>query len=442
MKLFPFQTEGAAWLSARRRALLADEQGLGKTVQAIAAADNAGHWNVLVVCKAVAKTNWMREFDQWSFADRRVQIPGTTDKFDPRAELTILNYDIVHRPGVLRQLVRGRWDLLIADEMHSVKGGLDTKRGQVLLHDQLGLAGRCNAVWGLSGTPAPNHAGDLYAWLSAVHPEAVVDLPNYHDFLNRYCRWINTDRGPRIFGNKKGAAAELRRLLAPIMLRRKRTEVLPQLPDLSVDMLPVDSRVSPELKALERHPDVAAVRDVLLAIEVDDNPDAWERIAELDLGTYRRFTGLAKIEAVAELVRDELSAGQDKIVLMAWHRDVIDKLTDLLSDYGAMSIHGGTPFAEKQFAIDSFQRQSTGCRVIVGNIQTAGTSITLTAANRLLFVESSYVPGDNEQAMLRILRIGQTRACRVSFTALAGTTDEIVQRVYARKAQMLSEFID
>lgn len=437
---FPFQLEGAEFLSARPRALLGDEQGLGKSAQAIDAATHIGAERVLVLSKAVAKINWSREFAKWSDIERPVCIPRPGEKIPKSGpSLTVINYDIVHRPEILGRLVRRQWDVLIADEIQMLKAGIESRRGQAVLHPELGLHTTAEFFWGLSGTPAPNHAGDLFAWLKANHPELIADTPTYEDFLARYTYFQETPYGIRVLGNRD--AEGLRALLKPVMLRRRRKKVLPQLPKLTVDTITVEGKEIPGLRALEAHPDIDFVRDLIDGLAPEENPEAFLRISDVDMTTLRRFTGLAKVEAAAELIAEELDNGVDKIVVMCWHRDVIDTLVRLLKKYGARAIHGGTSSADKQTAIDLFQ-ESTKCRVIVGQIQSAGTSITLTAAARMIFVEASWVPGDNEQAVLRIMRIGQQRGCRASFLCLDGSLDEVVMRVYARKVEMLDEFLD
>lgn len=442
---YPFQIRGADWLSRRDRALLADEMGLGKTVQAIDAADRTGAERVLVVCRAVGRRQWAREFETWSAADRTVQIPAPGDNVDPRVDLTVINYDIIHRPEVLRQLVRQRWDVLVLDEMHSLKAGRGSLRGEVVLDRERGLYRRAGVVWGLSGTPAPNHAGDLHPWLSALHPDLIGPelAGSYERFLQHYTYCEQTPYGWRVRGNRRGR--ELRRLLhdGGVVLRRRRAEVLPELPDLTVDTLPLppDSRRAARAVAqLQDHPDADLVRSVLLGMDPDEHPAAAVEAWEQDLSTLRRITGLAKIEPVAQQVADELDGGREKVVVMGWHPEVLDTLAERLAEYRPVVVHGRTDPADKEQAEQLFQSDPER-RVFLGNILSAGTTITLTAADRMLIAEPSWVPGENEQAILRILRIGQDRHCHVTFPALEGTVDEIIQSVYARKARMITEFM-
>ena len=441
LELFPFQEEGAAWLAVRSRALLADEMGLGKTIQAVSGADRTRAERVLVVCKAVGRRHWVREFEQHGQIHRRAQMPRPGDTIDPTARLVVVHYDVLHRPEILKQLIRLRFDLLLVDEMHALKAGQGSLRGQVVLDPRRGLAQRARSTWGLSGTPAPNHAGDLHPWLSSLHPHLLGErlAGSYDQFLQHYCRAEQTPYGWRVRGNRKDRIKELKGMLSGVMLRRKRVDVLPDLPPLRVDTVALDPDTRSSVAQLEAHPDMQAVRDVLLSLDVDENPEAATRAWENDLSTLRRFTGLAKVRSMIDLLKSELE-GTDKIVVMGWHPEALDLLAEGLREYQPVVVHGRTAPDEKEQAEEAFQTDPDR-RVFVGNILSAGTTITLTAAHRLIFMESSWVPGENEQALLRILRIGQEHPCEVSFAYLPDSIDEIIQSVAARKAGMLTDFM-
>jgi len=435
-------------------AILADEQGLGKTVQAIDAADKAWAWDVLVVCKAIAKINWAREFAKWSTADppaqvvgmaprpggRWAQAPGTRARIAGEG-LVVVNYDIIHHPRILRQLVKRRWDLIVADEMHSLKAGQESRRAQAMLDPGRGLWRTADQVWGLSGTPAPNHVGELYPWLRAMHPNALRRAGaegDYHSFLKTFTKFRQTPYGVKVYGNK--SPGRLRELLAPYLLRRRQADVLPELPALRIDQMTLVGAELPELAALEESADFEAILEIIDGLDPDENPEAALRAAMLDPATVRRLTGLAKGPAVIELVREELSAGTDKIVLMCWHREVVEALARGLEDYRPVAVYGGASPRQQQTAVDQFQGGDS--RVFLGNVLSAGTSITLTAAHRGLFVEWDWVPGNNEQAIRRLLRIGQGNAVRWSFIGLAGSMDEAISAAYARKARNVAEVLD
>ena len=156
----------------------------------------------------------------------------------------------------------------------------------------------------------------------------------------------------------------------------------------------------------------------------------------------RRFVGLQKTPAICELVKSELESGAyDKIVLFAWHRDVIVDMQERLKDFKAVTLFGGTDPERRDKNIKKFQTDRK-CRVFIGQIRAAGIAITLTQAHQVGFVESSWVPGDNAQAAMRVHRIGQTHPVTCRFFGLAGSTDEKVQQVIKRKTRDFTRLFD
>ena len=124
---------------------------------------------------------------------------------------------------------------------------------------------------------------------------------------------------------------------------------------------------------------------------------------------------------------------------IAWHHEVMDVLQRQLQHFGVVRVDGGTP--TRQRCIDTFQNDST-VKVFLGQIRACGTAITLTASNQVAFVEASWTPADNLQAAKRCHRIGQTKLTMVRMFSLAGSIDEVVTRILARKARMTSEIED
>lgn len=449
---FPFQKHGAEFLSKRSHALLADEQGLGKTIQAIDAADAAMANRILVLCKRVGRQHWINQFRDFSNTHRTSQSIGATDRIDPNVDLTAVHYDVVFRPKLLRQLVKQKWDLIIADEMHVLKSGESSLRGQVILgtpnlgnkallkgQKDLWLCNRTEMFWGLSGTPMPNHAGDLYAWLRSLHPELMPPATlDFDVFMRTFtaCR-ESPYGGYQVFGNK--STNLFGQIIRQIMLRRRRKDVLPEMPDLLIDSMSMSGDPGKALKAWEGTEQADKIKDLLLGMDPEANPQEAAQAWGLDLSSLRRLTGMAKAVEAADVVTDELNSGaHEKVVVFGWHPDVLDTMAKILEKrgFGPIVLHGRSSDVVKDNAETWFQTDPNR-RVLLGNILTAGTTITLTRAHRLFFVEASWVPGENEQAMLRILRIGQDKNCHVTFLSLANTIDDLVTAVFTRKAKMI-----
>jgi hypothetical protein len=163
--------------------------------------------------------------------------------------------------------------------------------------------------------------------------------------------------------------------------------------------------------------------------------------AEGAMATVRRLIGMAKLLPAVALLREELEADPyHKVVVMAYHRDIIAALYNALQPYWPVRVWGATPALEREQAEHVFQN-TPECRVFIGQTTAAGQAITLTAANDIVIVEPAWSPEDLRQAVKRIHRIGQTRACRARICVLPDTIDEAVESTRLRKLRDLGEII-
>lgn len=410
------------WLASVCRGLLADEMGLGKSAQAIVAACQVNAQKILVLCPASIVENWRREIGMWVPA-------GKVNRF--RVE----SYDMA-RGRNFESLLKTGYDLVVCDEAHMLKTR-DTKRTQAVFGKKCdgvgGLVEKAKHVFLLTGTPMPNNPSELWPMLRAVMPDAIVGLKTgkpvaYWPFAMRYCKMERNYLGHDVITGGKNLP-ELRERMKPFVLRRKKDQVLKDLPPIRFDVLPLTGKITiPADMAAEVAEQMKAVQKAL----EDGGIDALKAIAP-HVATLRRLTGAAKVAPVVEWVKDQLDGGMEKIVLFAQHKEVILSLYHALwVAQGAVKVDGST--TDRQAAVDAFQNDPK-CRVFVGQIQAAGTGITLTAASDLVFVESSWTPTDNTQAAMRISRIGQKNACTVRFATIAGSIDEQIQRACARKLE-------
>lgn len=441
-ELFPFQVEGAMWLAARRHALLADEMGLGKSAQAIAAADDILAQRILVICPAVARINWSREFNKFSLYTRRFHVALSSKERPPASMSLICSYDLA-----VRFFDDGRWlghfDLVILDEAHFLKN-FEAKRTRAVLGDG-GIARRAKTIWALTGTPMPNHPGELWVLLYTFGATTL----SYSAFTTRFCEFAigGNPKKPalRVAGLKHEALPELRKLLAGVCLRRRTAQVMDLPPllisDFVVEPGPIES--SGEVMAIIEAQ--AAKLEAEIGPMLGLSPDALFAMLEALAGSVaslRRYCGLRKVAATADLVAQEIDAGcYKKIIIFAIHRDVVAALAARLSKYGVVVVNGGVGAVRAQAAVDAFQNDPN-CRIFIGNIQAAGTAITLTASSQVLFIEQSWTPGDNAQALKRAHRISQRNTVVVRCLGLAGSIDERVNAVLRRKLRDITAVLD
>lgn len=447
-QLFGFQREGVEFLASRRNALLADEMGLGKSAQAIVAADKIGAESILVITPSSGRIQWMREFETFSSGGRYLHMWEPGKPIRPRSVLTL---GWANLADALPQLRNFRWDLIIGDEVHYAKN-LTAQRTLAFYGTaatgQGGIVECAKRVWVLSGTPMPNHPGELFPLLRALFPDtlrlvggnAVMTEPM---FLHRYTdsvKKISPSTGKQIVKIVKGKNLdELGGRLRQVMRRRRAKDVL-DLPPIMFRPVALDpGRAAAEIRRLQSDPRFASLAAALQ--RSDDDVIAALEATSVHLAGLRNKLGLVKAPLVAEMVRDELDAGLDKIVIFAWHLDVIAHIAQALAPYGVETITGADPVQKRQDAVDRFQGLPTK-KVMVAQILAAGELWTMTAARHLLFAEYSFTPKDMAQAAKRIHRISQDRSCLVRFAGLAGSLDEAIVRVLARKVQMIRETLN
>jgi len=457
--LFPYQQTGAEWLAGRQYAYLMDTMGLGKTAQAITAADLINAERILVICPAIARINWAREFTTFSNQSRECAVHTAGQPPTALNGICVTSYDLVTKN--VNSLNRP-WDLVILDEAHYLKEPSAARTRSVFGKD--GIVRGAARVYCLSGTPAPNHPGELWPVFYTFGWTPYI----YDDFIERYCVGYDAGYGWKPTGARVERLPELREVLSQHSLRRRTEEVMSELPPIRYDQVVVEAGevdidtadsfvqyVFPKDRRAELEDELNRQRqtvDGAMQLHVErhelrDKGFGNQQLRTLEslsdsVATLRRWTGLQKVENTAAILADELkNDAYDKIVVFAVHRDVIEGLRERLKKHKPVVIYGGTNPEKRQRHIDRFQNDPK-CRVFIGNIQAAGVAVTLTAACEVAMVEQSWVPGENAQAVMRCHRIGQERPVRVRIFNLADSFDESVGRALKRKVRELTKLFD
>jgi SNF2 family DNA or RNA helicase len=455
-QLHAHQADAVPWLLDRPRAMLAWEMGVGKTAPLLRAWETTRELGpATVLCLATARLNWAREVRKFAldrdWPPRAQVITNTRERIDDAADIVILNYEkLLNRELRIRH--RRPWGALILDEAHRLKtpdaqrtvivyGGLRTSRHT----NQIPLINFAARVWLATGTPMPNHPGELYSHARALWPDRCQyngHLMEQWEWEAAFCDMQQTVYGPAVIGGRN--LGELKARLKGVVSVIKRKDVL-NLPPLQITTWALDSGNTitaniPDIPGLlgtleEKYGslddieifDISTLNSYLACIQGVMSP----------LATLRRETAQLKAVIVGLTVLEELEIDNSKYVLFAHHREAISTLEKILRAYKPAVIHGDVPEGKRQAEIDRFQTDPT-CRVFIGGLTVAGASINLQAANKVIFVEASWTPGENDQALSRVYRMGQTRAVWVRFVYLPNSVDEAVSRAIARKVQMIS----
>lgn len=447
--LKPYQIEGVDFLSARTRAFLADDTGLGKSVQALKAADQAGHERVLILCQEIGRISWAIEVPKWEGPIKRTLVMWEhAEQVIPAGPVVVVvAFGTMSRAKDRQALYKriaqvsvfGDFNLLVVDEAHALMSQNSNRTKQVYgaflnlsnsLISRLGVG----AVWLLSATFTKKHIGDMYPHLVALFPDLLEPMfgfgPNEADFIAKFCVTHDTPYGVEVDGNNPIMVELLVDLLKPHTLRRMKRDVL--------DLGEVFHVVIPfEVEAITIADDVAlgALLDTLG--DDQDVPDVLPPAA----ATARKLLGIAKIPHAIKWATDWLDnhPGQ-KLGIFAHHRDVLESLKAGLASYAPALIYGGVTPKYKSSEVNRFQNDPA-CRLFLGQTIAAGTSITLTAASTVLMLEPSGVHSDDYQALSRFHRLGQLDPVTAFWAHAAGTVDDRFVRRAQRRAQDFENFI-
>jgi len=411
-----YQEEGVEDLLKKLRiwhgALLADAPGLGKTAQAIMVANRlasehhymgGGEFNVLVVCPASLRLNWLREIRTWTWQN---------------AGFEILTYGEVVR----NKQSCPSYSLIVFDEAHYLKNP-DAKRTKA------GLALVSFYKLYLTGTPVVNRPMEMYPILHSLGLKM-----NRTDYGVRYCGGklisvpIRGGHGKRRAWDFSGASntEELNKVLRQsVMVRRTKEEVLKELPRKVRQVLSMDFKSGESREFRDRFSSLSLAADII---------QAAGKIPFTELARERYNVAMAKLPYVLDFINDLLEE-EEKVVVFAHHRDVIDAIVK--AGEGRVSLVGGMTEKQKDAAVQAFQNGPA--RVFVGQIVAAGVGLTLTAARTVVFAELDWVPGNVIQAEDRLHRIGQKDTVRVFHIVAEGSIDARIVRAIVDKQQLIEE---
>ena len=415
----PFQWAAVLYALEARGTFLADEQGLGKTVEALAALEADGAFPAVVVCPASMKLGWERETQRW-LPHRSVSVVQGRGTVPAAAEITIVNYEVVaaHYSTLTRERPRG----LVIDESHYCKNP-QAKRTQAVRRLSAAVApGGLRLA--LSGTPVLNHAEELIAQLRIIG--RMEEFGSGASFARQFRGMVSEER---LHWHMRRAC----------FVRRLKSEVLPQLPAKRQVVIPVALNNDAEYRLAERDV-IAWLRSQPLDLsELNAKIAATLRAQRLaQLGTLQRLAARGKLAAALAWIEDFL-ASEEALVVFARHVEVQRAVVARFPD--ALHLLGEDSLERRDAAIRSFQ-EPDGPRLIVCATRVAAQGITLTRASNVAFLELEWTPAMHDQAEDRCHRIGQRDAVTAWYLLAANTIDETMARLIQRKRATVAAVTD
>ena len=415
----PFQWAAVRYALDARGTFLADEQGLGKTVEALTAIEADGAFPAVVICPASMKLGWEREKQRW-LPHRSVTVVHGRGAVPREAEITIVNYEVVaaHHHALTRKRPRA----LIVDESHYCKNP-QAKRTQAVRRMAAAVApGGLRLA--LSGTPVLNHAEELIAQLRIIG--RLEEFGSGASFARQFRGQLSEER---LHWHMRRAC----------FVRRLKSEVLPQLPPKRQVVIPVALTNEAEYRLAERDVIEWLRSQPLDLSELNARIAATLRAQRLaQLGTLQRLAARGKLAAALAWIEDFL-ASDEPLVVFARHVEV--QRAVLARFPRAAHLLGEDSLERREAAIGAFQ-QPDGPQLIVCATRVAAQGITLTRASNVAFLELEWTPAMHDQAEDRCHRIGQRDAVTAWYLLAAGTIDETMARLIQSKRAVVAAVTD
>lgn len=459
-KPFRHQIDGVRFGLNKKKFLLCDDQGLGKTFQVInwvGCLETTDKINkVLIVCGVNSlKYNWQSEISihsdekGWVLGTRFRKTTGkayegsTKDKLDDLDNLPDCRYIITNietlRAGA-KKISKTKYHFPIAEKLQELcKNGTISviafdechkSKEPTSLQSRAMINVQAKYMVAMSGTPLMNNPLDLYfpmKWLG-------YENHSFYQFKQHYC----TLGGWEVVGYKN--LEEIRAMMDNIMLRRLKSEVL-DLPEKIrkieyVDMTPKQNQIYKEV--------YNGVMSDLQKIKFSNNPLSMM----IRLRQATGWTGIisntvqesAKMERMIELVQEIVASGQKAIIFSNWE-SITEVAKEKLKSYNPAYITGATKADERMKEVDRFQNDDK-CKVIIGTIGAMGTGLTLTAAQNVIFLDSPWNMALKAQAEDRAHRIGTKGTVNIITLVCKNTIDERIEELVEKKGQIADALVD
>ncbi len=395
-----YQEWGVKYILHQERVLLGDEMGLGKTVQAIAAMvslRNTGATHFVVVCPASVITNWCREITKMSTL-RVTKVHGSGRGSALQAWISdggvaVTTYETTGHFNLEQSF---RYAMLVVDEAHYLKNPDARRTIQVKA-----LSAHTDRMLYMTGTALENRVDEMIALIKMLQPAIAMHVQGMEAI---------------------SVAPQFREIIAPVYYRRKREDVLTELPEL------IESK---EWCVLTRKEEERYEQAILEKNYADARRVSWN-IDDLQESS--------KAGRLLELIEEAESEGR-KIIVFSFFLETIRKISLLLGNRCTQPINGSVSPQRRQEIIDDFDKAPAGT-VLLAQIQSGGTGLNIQSASVIIFCEPQFKPSIENQAISRAYRMGQTRNVLVYRLLCDDTVDEKITALLESKQAIFDAFAD
>ena len=500
-RLKQHQKEGIKFLLSRKKCILADDMGLGKSKTLSIAAIEGNFDSIIIICPASLKTNWRDEL-LWYVPERDITIvesaQGKTkselekmlgygegrsgkkmselqEEFKERGKwvdnrFVIVNFDVLdefykipttrskeniqkaYDESPMLQYIMNRKSLIIIDEAHRLSN--NTSIRYKVIKDLI-KRGNPHSIYAATGTPITNNPQNLYCVLQFLGDPITDD---YQYFMDRYCdafkvpakgekeKWTNIWHQRGCKGELKEFIKNNARMIQVANGASNLEELKERISHIYLRRTKEDLNDLPQKRIHEIFYDLSDEQkveydklwDEYEENKLIENPDAELNKELIEGGIYRRYLSNQMVPNTIKMCNEFIANG-DKVVIACCYDEELYALQEYYGD-SCVIYNGKMSLKEKDNAITSFKDDSN-IKVFIGNITAAGVGITLVVSNKLIFNNISFVPGDNSQMCDRIYRIGQTKDCDIYYQMFKDTQYEKMWNIVMRKQLIIDQVI-
>ncbi|MCP4336633.1 MAG: DEAD/DEAH box helicase family protein [Mycoplasma sp.] len=406
-------------LRRKGRVILGDDPGLGKTAQSISFLVRAvDSFPALIVCPASVKYNWKKEIEKWTSIKDVQVIDGSGKKIKKNPKITIMNYDILKKYEM--DIIDRFYNTIVLDESHKIKSK-DAIRTQVITNISQGVP----YILALSGTPIENRPIEIFSILHILQPKKYNDR---NSFALKYC-----DAKKGRFGWDVSGASNLEELhekIKKVLIRRRKTDVLKDLPEKIRTTYYIDVSKKEKKKYLQLENSF---------IEVTSE----KRKIKHYLLAYNQFAKEIwelKRQAVFEYIENHCIDQDKKLIVFAHNTIVINEIYERFKRI-TVFVDGSVKDEKRQKAVDSFQ-ESEKVKLFIGQNIAAGEGITLTAASHLAIIQLPQKPSLLLQIEDRAHRYGQKNCVNIIYFFLEDSVEELFLQMLIKKEKIKNKSID
>ncbi len=395
-----YQEWGVKYALHQKKSLLGDEMGLGKTVQAIAvmvSLRNTGGTHFLVVCPASVITNWCREITKMSDLEvTKIHGENRLASFESWRRSGGVAVTTYETTAFLKFPELFKFALMVVDEAHYIKN--PEARRSVNVKN---ICTHAEKLLFMTGTALENNVDEMISLIKVLQPDTALKIGSM-TYLS--------------------SAPQFREAVAPVYYRRKRSDVLTELPEKTE---------SKEWCTMTKKEEEAYEKAVLSKNFAEARRVSW------NVSDLKDSSKAARLSEIAQ----EAESEDRKVIVFSFFLDTLKKVCTLLGDRCTQPITGSVSPARRQEIIDEFGKAPAGT-VLVAQIQSGGTGLNIQSASVVVFCEPQFKPSIENQAISRAYRMGQTRNVLVYRLLCDDTVDEKIVSILEKKQTIFDAFAD